>query len=216
MSRLYNEPAKMKLTSTEKWVHWLSALSRPQTQQQKFVNWQGDAEFRGEDFTATVTFGNPDVLVGSGKSTACGAVGLMIQDVSTEFSVMMTLWIFWSCSSGIIVSHYLQSITPSLALGGELVYHRRPGEEGAVMSLVGKYTGATWEGVSVEFTSTDVDFFFFLPVSFSSSTGSNYIATLTMGSAGAHASYYHKANDQVTVRLLPLQSPTLCLFTVFF
>lgn len=84
------------------------------------------------------------------------------------------------------------------------------------MSLVGKYTGATWEGVSVEFTSTDVDFFFFLPVSFSSSTGSNYIATLTMGSAGAHASYYHKANDQVTVRLLPLQSPTLCLFTVFF
>lgn len=29
-------------------------------------------------------------------------------------------------------------------------------------------------------------------------TGSNYIATLTLGSAGAHASYYHKANDQVT------------------
>ncbi|KAM7384615.1 hypothetical protein PAMA_011801 [Pampus argenteus] len=78
-----------------------------QTQQQKFVNWQGDAEFRGEDFTATVTLGNPDVLVGS----------------------------------GIVVTHYLQSITPTLALGGELVYHRRPGEEGAVMSLVGRYTG---------------------------------------------------------------------------
>lgn len=42
---------------------------------------------------------------------------------------------------GIIVTHYLQSITPSLALGGELVYHRRPGEEGSVMSLVGRYTG---------------------------------------------------------------------------
>ncbi|KAG7233632.1 hypothetical protein INR49_006770 [Caranx melampygus] len=55
-----------------------------QTQQNKFVNWQGDAEFRGEDFTATVTLGNPDVLVGS----------------------------------GIVVTHYLQSITPSLALGG--------------------------------------------------------------------------------------------------
>ncbi|XP_008329299.1 mitochondrial import receptor subunit TOM40B isoform X3 [Cynoglossus semilaevis] len=120
-------------------IHQISSRIRSkfafQTQQQKFVNWQGDAEFRGEDFTATVTFGNPDVLVGS----------------------------------GIIVSHYLQSITPSLALGGELVYHRRPGEEGAVMSLVGKYTG------------------------------SNYIATLTMGSAGAHASYYHKANDQLQV-----------------
>lgn len=38
-----------------------------QTQQQKFVNWQGDAEFKGEDFTAAVTFGNPDVLVGSGN-----------------------------------------------------------------------------------------------------------------------------------------------------
>ena len=38
------------------------------------------------------------------------------------------------------MAHYLQSITPCLALGGELVYHRRPGEEGAVMSLAGKYT----------------------------------------------------------------------------
>ncbi|KAL2079965.1 hypothetical protein ACEWY4_023758 [Coilia grayii] len=104
-----------------------------QTQQQKFVNWQGDAEFRGEDFTAAVTFGNPDVLVGS----------------------------------GILVAHYLQSITPSLALGGELVYHRRPGEEGTVMSLAGRYTG------------------------------SNFIATLTLGGAGAHCSYYHKANDQL-------------------
>ena len=30
------------------------------------MNWQGDVEFRGEDFTATVTVGNPDVLHGSG------------------------------------------------------------------------------------------------------------------------------------------------------
>lgn len=40
-----------------------------QTQQNKFVNWQGDAEIRGEDFTATVTLGNPDILVGSGRSS---------------------------------------------------------------------------------------------------------------------------------------------------
>uniref|UniRef100_A0A6Q2Z6K8 Mitochondrial import receptor subunit TOM40 homolog n=1 Tax=Esox lucius TaxID=8010 RepID=A0A6Q2Z6K8_ESOLU len=102
-----------------------------ETQQQKFVNWQGDCEVRGEDFTAAVTLGNPDILVGS----------------------------------GIVVAHYLQSITPSLALGGELVYHRRPGEEGTVMSLA----------------------------------GSNFIATLTLGGAGAHASYYHKANDTLQV-----------------
>lgn len=31
------------------------------------MNWQGDAEFKGEDFTAAVTFGNPDMLVGSGN-----------------------------------------------------------------------------------------------------------------------------------------------------
>ncbi|KAK5605713.1 Mitochondrial import receptor subunit TOM40 [Crenichthys baileyi] len=120
-------------------IHQISSRIRSkvafQTQQQKFVNWQGDAEFRGDDFTATVTFGNPDVLIGS----------------------------------GIIITHYLQSITPALALGGELVYHRRPGEEGSVMSLVGRYTG------------------------------SNFISTLTLGSARAHASYYHKANDQLQV-----------------
>lgn len=106
-----------------------------QTQQQKFVNWQGDAEYRGENFTAAVTLGNPDALVGS----------------------------------GIIVSHFLQAITPSLALGGEMVYHRRPGEEGAVTSLAGRYTG------------------------------DNFIATLTLGGAGVHASYYHRANDQLQV-----------------
>lgn len=27
--------------------------------------------------------------------------------------------------------------------------------------------------------------------------GDNYVATLTLGGAGAHATYYHKANDQV-------------------
>ncbi|XP_047239678.1 mitochondrial import receptor subunit TOM40B [Girardinichthys multiradiatus] len=120
-------------------IHQISSRIRSkvafQTQQQKFVNWQGDAEFWGDDFTATVTFGNPDVLAGS----------------------------------GIIITHYLQSITPALALGGELVYHCRPGEEGSVMSLVGRYTG------------------------------SNFISTLTLGSSRAHASYYHKANDQLQV-----------------
>ncbi|XP_028837460.1 mitochondrial import receptor subunit TOM40 homolog [Denticeps clupeoides] len=120
-------------------IHQLSSRVRTkiamQTQQHKFMNWQCDAEYRGDDFTAAVTLGNPDVLVGS----------------------------------GIIVTHYLQSITPALALGGEMVYHRRPGEEGTVTSFVGRYTG------------------------------NNYVATLTIGGAGAHATYYHKANDQMQV-----------------
>ncbi|KTG41611.1 hypothetical protein cypCar_00000739 [Cyprinus carpio] len=79
-------------------IHQLTSHIRSkvaiQTQQHKFVNWQCDAEYRGDDFTAAVTLGNPDVLVGS---------------------------------------------------------------------------------------------------------GSNYVATLTVGGAGAHASYYHKANDQLQI-----------------
>lgn len=77
------------------------------------------------------------------------------------------------------------------------------------MSLVGRYTGETcyckhavWthdplglnEHIMVCFfhlVKTSIDLTSFL-------TGSNYIATLTLGSAGAHASYYHKANEQVT------------------
>uniref|UniRef100_A0A8C7Y4G1 Translocase of outer mitochondrial membrane 40 homolog (yeast) n=1 Tax=Oryzias sinensis TaxID=183150 RepID=A0A8C7Y4G1_9TELE len=118
-------------------IHQLTKAVRTkiaiQTQQQKFVNWQCDMEYRGKDFTSAVTLGNPDVLVGS----------------------------------GIVVAHYLQSVTPALALGGELVYHRRPGEEGTVTSLLGRYTG------------------------------DNFVATLTVGGAGAHATYYHKANEQV-------------------
>lgn len=34
-----------------------------------------------------------------------------------------------------------------------------------------------------------IDLFYFL--------GDNFVATLTLGGAGAHATYYHKANDQV-------------------
>ncbi|XP_059825683.1 mitochondrial import receptor subunit TOM40 homolog [Hypanus sabinus] len=106
-----------------------------QTQQSKFINWQVDSEYRGEDYTATLTLGNPDILLGS----------------------------------GIMVAHFLQSITPRLALGAELVYHRRPGEEGAVMSVAGRYTGSNW------------------------------IGTLTLNPAGGHATYYHKANEQLQV-----------------
>lgn len=53
----------------------------------------------------------------------------------------LCLFLFFFFFSGILVAHYLQSITPALALGGELVYHRRPGEEGTVTSVLGRYTG---------------------------------------------------------------------------
>lgn len=41
----------------------------------------------------------------------------------------------------ILVAHFLQSVTSRLVLGGEMVYHRRAGEEGAILTLAGKYTG---------------------------------------------------------------------------
>ncbi|KAK1339699.1 LOW QUALITY PROTEIN: hypothetical protein QTO34_018254 [Cnephaeus nilssonii] len=46
--------------------------------------------------------------------------------------------------SGILEAHFLQSITPCLALSRELVDPGRPGEEGTVVSLAGKYTLNNW------------------------------------------------------------------------
>ncbi|XP_039578143.1 mitochondrial import receptor subunit TOM40B isoform X5 [Passer montanus] len=106
-----------------------------ETHQAKFVTWQFDGEYRGEDCTATLTLGNPDLLGGS----------------------------------VIVVAHFLQSVTARLVLGGELVYHRRPGEEGAILTLAGKYSAPHW------------------------------VTTLNVGYGGAHASYYHRANEQVQV-----------------
>ncbi|KAM8793649.1 mitochondrial import receptor subunit TOM40 homolog, partial [Eudromia elegans] len=113
----------------------LRAKAALQTQGSSFVNWQLDAEFRGGDFTAAVTLGNPDLLAGS----------------------------------GILVAHYLQSVSPRVALGAELVYHRRPGEEGTVLAMAAKYTAPTW------------------------------IGTVTAGQAGAHVTYYHRASEQLQV-----------------
>ncbi|CAN2390795.1 preprotein binding, partial [Pristimantis euphronides] len=69
--------------------------------------------------------------------------------------------------SVILVMHFLQSITPRLVLGGELVYHQRLGEEGTIFTLAGKYSAQNW------------------------------VSTLNIGYGGAHASYYHKAMEQV-------------------
>ncbi|CAH2322595.1 mitochondrial import receptor subunit TOM40B [Pelobates cultripes] len=101
----------------------------------KYLTWQFDGEYRGDDCTVSITLGNPDILN----------------------------------ESVILVSHFLQSITTWLVLGGELVYHKRRGEEGAIVTLAGKYSAPNWE------------------------------ATLNIGYGGAHASYYQKANEQVQV-----------------
>uniref|UniRef100_UPI00358DDCC2 mitochondrial import receptor subunit TOM40 homolog n=1 Tax=Myxine glutinosa TaxID=7769 RepID=UPI00358DDCC2 len=71
--------------------------------------------------------------------------------------------------SAVLVTHYLQALSPTLALGGELVYHRRPGEEGAMSTIVARYAVNNW------------------------------VATMNIGASGVHASYHHKASDQIQV-----------------
>lgn len=50
--------------------------------------------------------------------------------------------------AGVIVGHYLQRVTSSVALGAELVYQRGPrvpGGEITVLSLASKITGKTFK-----------------------------------------------------------------------
>ncbi|XP_072049166.1 mitochondrial import receptor subunit TOM40 homolog [Amphiura filiformis] len=67
--------------------------------------------------------------------------------------------------TGIVVGHYLQSITQRLALGAELLYHYGQGQQAAIVSLAGKYTSDNW------------------------------IASGTIGSTACHATYYHQGKD---------------------
>lgn len=64
-------------------------------------------DYRGEDFTATATVANPDLINGS----------------------------------GVMVLHYLQSITTNLALGAEIAYQagtQIPGGEIAILSAAAR------------------------------------------------------------------------------
>lgn len=60
----------------------ISNLLFQQTQQHKFVNWQCDMEYRGDDFTSAVTLGNPDVLLGSGRIVFSSKTSLVVHDAA--------------------------------------------------------------------------------------------------------------------------------------
>lgn len=49
-----------------------SVFSLLQTQQAKFLTWQFDGEYRGDDYTATLTLGNPDLIGESGEELGQG------------------------------------------------------------------------------------------------------------------------------------------------
>lgn len=46
----------------------LTSRAPSQTQQSKFLTWQFDGEYRGDDYTATLTLGNPDLIGESGEN----------------------------------------------------------------------------------------------------------------------------------------------------
>ncbi|XP_022910965.1 mitochondrial import receptor subunit TOM40 homolog 1 [Onthophagus taurus] len=107
-----------------------------QIQNSKFTVAQLTANYKGHDYTASVTVANPDIIGGS----------------------------------GVVVLHYLQAVTPRLALGSELAYQRGqaiPGGEIALLSAAAKYTTDTyqWSG--------------------------------TLGVSGVHLCYYQKASKQL-------------------
>uniref|UniRef100_A0A3B3Z503 Translocase of outer mitochondrial membrane 40 homolog, like n=1 Tax=Poecilia mexicana TaxID=48701 RepID=A0A3B3Z503_9TELE len=60
--------------------------------------------------------------------------------------------------SGVVITHYLQSVTPTLAMGGQLVYQRRPGDEirflFTSLSTGSNFVGALtlgWAGVQASY-----------------------------------------------------------------
>lgn len=109
-----------------------------QIQNSKFSAAQMSLDYRGDDFTATATVANPDLINGS----------------------------------GVLVLHYLQSITNNLALGAEIAYQagaQIPGGEIAILSAAGRYSTDCWT------------------------------ASGTIGAAGVHLCYYQKASKQLQV-----------------
>lgn len=107
-----------------------------QIQNSKITAAQLATDFKGEDFTASLTVGNPNILN----------------------------------NSGVMVAHYLQSVTNRLSLGGELAYQYGPAVPGgqiAVMSAAARYATelSTWSG--------------------------------TIGIAGVHLCYYQRASEQL-------------------
>lgn len=74
--------------------------------------------------------------------------------------------------SGVLVGHYLQSVSKRADLGAELAYQygpQVPGGEIAVLSLAGRYTGK------------------------------DYVVSGTAGTSALHVCYYQKASDQLAL-----------------
>ncbi|KAH8252258.1 hypothetical protein KR038_000532 [Drosophila bunnanda] len=123
-------------------IHQISPRLRwkfaAQIQDTKMAATQLSTDYRGSDFTATLSIANPSVFT----------------------------------NSVMIVGQYLQSMTPSLALGTELAYQcgpHVPGRQVSQVSVAARY-GAE-----------------------------NSVLSGTLGQSGLHACYYQKANDELQI-----------------
>lgn len=109
-----------------------------QIQESKVTAAQLTSDYKGDDFTGSLTVGNPNILN----------------------------------SSGVLVGHYLQSITENISMGGELAYQygpNVPGGEIAVVTAAARYANgsSTWSG--------------------------------TLGAGGIHVCYYQKCSEQLQI-----------------
>uniref|UniRef100_UPI00358F16EA mitochondrial import receptor subunit TOM40 homolog isoform X3 n=1 Tax=Myxine glutinosa TaxID=7769 RepID=UPI00358F16EA len=81
--------------------------------------------------------------------------------------------------TGVAVLHFLQTISPCLSLGGEMVYHRQGNSEGAFVTAAARYSGQ------------------------------DCVAAMNIGHGGFHASYFHQATSQHTNSSYPGKMPSL-------
>lgn len=114
----------------------IRARFQTQVQGNVFAVSQLTCDYRGDDYTASFTVANPDIIN----------------------------------KTGVLVGHYLQNVTPKLALGTEIAYQSSPqvpGGQIAVLSLAARYTGSdfTWSS--------------------------------TFGPANLHVCYYQRASEQL-------------------
>lgn len=109
--------------------------------------------------------------VQEGKFMGQGSVDYLGDDFSTTLTLGN---IDLLNKTGVIVGHYLQRVTSSVALGAELVYQRGPrvpGGEITVLSLASKITGENWQ----------------------------FTANVCPSAVAAHCCYYHKVNEQLHI-----------------
>lgn len=94
-------------------------------------------DFRGNQFSSSLTVANLDVLNESGRFLNY----ITAPFCSFSYFIQFLLSYFFS---GLVVAHYLRSVSKKVALGAELAYQfgpQVPGYEIALLSLAGRYDG---------------------------------------------------------------------------